>query len=333
MSGNATLTMDDSSMIFEIGGLLQVTGGNTRVTNSTIAALALNVPAGAHLNASGIKSGTVFTNWKVQDMIPHANYKLTLDNVKMLEDDWTGEYEHGSFERGWIFFLDGKSHVRIADSDLRKIFVDIQNDTVEFNDLKVSTPTSLKYRDIDVSNTRIKGEWGFTINNSKVTFTNSDYLFLQTFGKSTVKLVNSHIVEFIPRNFTGTMVFENGLWADAGEIIGGVAYHSNSNNFTIKGSLKMGGDLRNNLQWQNARVTREFEVLLTNSSGSPLIGGMLEVGGRQYKADSNGRVLFSFVFDEKNYKLPTPIKAYDSNLLFTTRMIDFFTETPIKLTK
>lgn len=331
MSGNASLIMDDSSLIFEIGGLLQVTGGNTRVTNSTLAALALNVPAGAHLNASGIKSGTVFENWKVQDMIPEAPYKLTLDKVKLLEDDWTGEYEHGSFERGWIFFLDGKSHVRIANSDLRKVFVDIQNDTVEFDDLKVSTPASLKYKDIDVSNTRIKGEWGFTINNSKVTFRDSDYLFLQTFGNSTVKLVNSHIVEFIPRNFTGTMIFENGLWADAGEIIGGVAYHSNSNNFTIKGSLKLGGDIRNNLQWQNARVTREFEVFLTNSNGAPLTHGMLEVGGRQYKADLAGRVLFLIVFDENNYKVPTAVKAYDSDLLFTTLMIDFFTETPIKM--
>jgi hypothetical protein len=60
---------------------------------------------------------------------------------------------------------------------------------------------------------------------------------------------------------------------------------------------------------------------------------MIEVGGRQYKADSNGRVMFSLLFDEKNYKLPTTVMAYDSNLLFTNKSIDFFTETPIKLIK
>jgi hypothetical protein len=333
MSGNASLNMDDSSMIFEIGGLLQVTGGNTKVTNSTIGALALNVPAGAHLNASGLKSGTFFENWKVQDMIPEANYKLTLDKVKLLEDDWTGELEHGSFERGWIFFLDGKSHVRIADSDLRKIFVDIQNDTVEFSNLKVSTPAVLKYKDIDVKNTKVKGEWGFTINDSKVTFRDSDYLFLQTFGSSTVKLINSHIVEWIPRNFTGTMIFENGYWADAGEFIGGVAYHSNSNNFTIKGSLRMGGDIRYNLQWQNARVTREFDVFLTDSKGNPLNGGYIEIQDRQYKADSAGKATFSIVFDEKNYKVPAVLNAYFSNVIFGSKGVDFFTETPIRISQ
>jgi len=129
------------------------------------------------------------------------------------------------------------------------------------------------------------------------------------------------------------MIFENGLWADAGEIIGGVAYHSNSNNFTIKGSLKMGGDIRNNLQWQDARVTREFEVILTDSKGSPLKGGLIEVGGKQYKADQFGKAIFSIVFDENNYKMPTVLKAYYSDMLVTSKSIDFFTETPIKLSQ
>jgi hypothetical protein len=331
MSGNASLTMENSSMIFEIGGLLQVTGGKTKVTNSTLGALALNVPAGGHLNATGIKSGTYFENWKVQDMIPDANYELVFEKVQLLEDDWTGELEHGSFERGWIFFFDRNSHVKITDSDLRKMFLDLQNETVEFNDLKVSTPTSLKYRDIDLKNIKIKGEWGFTINNSNVTFKNSDYLFLQTFGSSTVKLINSHIVEFIPRNFTGTMIFENGLWADAGEILGGVGYHSASNYFTIKGSLKMGGDLRNNLQWQNAKVTREFEVILTDSTGKPIEGGVIKIAGKQYRTDSSGSAKFMFVFDENNYKIPSTFETYLSGNSAGKTNFTFFTETPIRL--
>ncbi len=330
MSGNASLTMDNSSMIYEIGGLLQVTGGSTAVTNSTISALALNVPNGTHLNANGLKSGTLFKNWKVQDMIPEAKYKLTLDNVKLLEDDWVGELEHGSFERGWIFFLDRNSHVNISDSYLRKIFFDIQNDTVEFNGLKVSTPVSVKYRDIDIIKTDVKGEWGFTINNSNVTFRDSNYLFLQTFGSSTVKLINSHIVEYIPRNFTGTMIFENGTWANAGEFIGGEAYHSNTNDFTIKGSLKMGDDIQNNLQWKNARVTREFDNFLTDSKGNPIPGGVVKVDGKEYMADANGKATFSIVFDEHNYKQFIELSAFVSDTAFGTQRINFFTETPIR---
>jgi hypothetical protein len=333
VSGNASLTMENSSMIYEIGGLLQVTGGKTSVKNSTLGALALGVPAGGHLNATGIQSGTYFENWKVQDMIPDANYELVFEKVKLLEDDWTGEYEHGSFERGWIFFLDRNSHVKIADSDLRKVFIDLQNDTVEFANLKVSTPTSLKFRDIDLQNIKIKGEWGFTINNSNVTFRDSDYLFLQTFGSSTVKLINSHIVEFIPRDFSGTMIFENGLWADAGEILGGVGYHSASNHFTIKGSLKMGGELRNNLQWQNAKVTREFEVILTDATGNPIVGGVVKIGGKEYKTDSSGSAKFMFNFDENNYKTPSSFETFLSGTSAGKTQFTFFTETPIRIKK
>jgi hypothetical protein len=293
--------------------------------------LALGVPAGGHLNISGLKSGTYLEHWKVQDMIPEANYELIFDKVTLLKDDWTGEYEHGSFERGWIFFLDRNSHVKISDSFLRKVFIDIQNDNVNFKNLKVSTPVSLKYRDIEIKNLDIKGEWGFTINDSNVTFENSNYLFLQTFGSSTIKLVNSHIVEFIPRNFTGTMIFENGLWADAGEILGGVAYHSNSNNFTIKGSLKMGGNLRNNLQWQNAQVTREFDVIIYDSQGNAINKGVVRIDGKEYATDVNGKVKFSIVFNETNYKKPLKLEAFFSGSLIGQTYVDFFTETPIRI--
>jgi hypothetical protein len=223
--------------------------------------------------------------------------------------------------------------VRISDSDLRKIFLDLQNDTVEFNSLKVSSPVSWKFRDIDIKNVTVKGEWGFTINNSNVTFKDSDYLFLQTFGSSTVKLINSHIVEFIPRNFTGTMIFENSLWADAGEILGGVGYHSASNNFTIKGSLKLGGDIRNNLQWHNAHVTREFEVILTDAGGKPIEGGVIKIAGKEYKTNSSGSAKFMFVFDENNYKKSSSFETFLSNTSIGSTNFNFFTETPIRLNR
>lgn len=63
------------------------------------------------------------------------------------------------------------------------------------------------------------------LKNSHITVNNSDYLFLQPIGNSTVTLNNSHMCEFIPRDFMGTMEFNNAKWTIAGEIIGDVAYH------------------------------------------------------------------------------------------------------------
>jgi hypothetical protein len=331
MSDGATLTMENSAMIYEIGGLLQVTGGSTSVTNSTLGALGLSVPPGAHLEATGLKSGTTFDHWKVQDLIPEANYELTLDNVTVLEDDFTGEYEHGPYERGWIFFLDAASHVRLSDSELRKVFIDVRNDTAEFKNLKIGEPSSLEYRDILLENVVVEGQWPFTITDANLTLTDSNYLFLQPSGASTIKLINSHIVEFIPREFTGTMIFENGSWTNAGEILGGVDYHSRSNHFTIKGSLKISDDLRANLQWKNAQVTREFEVILTDAQGNPINQGAIKIAGKEYITDDSGKAQFSLVFDEANYNQPVTLEAWSSGELIAQQEIDFFTETPIRL--
>jgi hypothetical protein len=331
MSRGATLNMDNSSMIFEIGGLLQVTGGKTNISNSELGALALDVPAGAHLNTSGLHSGMYFEDWKVQDMIPEADYELTLDKVSVLKDELKGEYKYGPYERGWIFFLDQNAHVRLSDSEVRKVFLDIRNDKAEFRDLRIGKPSSLEYRDIVLSNITAMGEWPFTITDADVTFTDSDYLFLQPSGKSTLRLINSHIVEFIPRNFTGVVEFENSTWSVAGEIIGDVAYHSQSNNFTIKGSLKIADNLRENLQWSDAKVTRYFDVMLTNSNGSPLRGGMIRVNGKEYETDENGWAQFPVVFDETNFKELQRLKALYLGTIVDTGVIDFFSASPIRM--
>jgi hypothetical protein len=331
MSDGATLMMENSEMIYEIGGLLQVTGGNTTVTNSTIGALGLSVPAGAHLNATDLKSGTYFDHWKVQDLIPDANYTLTLDKVTVLKDDFTGELEHGPFERGWIFFLDPDSHVRLSDSELRKVFIEVRNDTAEFENLKIGEPSSLKYRDIILENIVVEGEWPFTIIDANVTITDSNYLFLQPSGSSTIKLVNSHIVEFIPRNFSGTILFKNGSWSNAGEIIGDVEYHSKSNNFTISGSLKIDDSVRTNLQWKNAQVIREFDVILTDSQGNPINSGVIKIDGEEYITDETGLTKFSLVFNDTNYNQPIILEAWYLGKLIDQQDIDFFAETPIRL--
>ncbi len=329
MSDGASLTMQNSQMVFEIGGLLQVTGGTTNVIDSTIGALGISVPAGAQLNVSGLHSGTHFDHWKVQDLIPEAKYELTLDNVDMLKDD----LDHGPYERGWIFFLDRESHVNLSDSNLRKVFIDIQNDTAEFDQLKIGQPSSLTYRDIHLNNVTVEGEWPFTINNSNVIISNSNFLFLQTSGNSTVKLINSHIVEFIPRAFTGTMIFENGEWSNAGEIIGGVDYHSTSNHFTVKGSLKLADNLRENLQWKDAQVTREFELTLLDKLGKPISNAAVMVGEKETVTDEDGKTTISVLFDETNFNQPNPLEIWHLGALVQQSTIDFFTESPIKIIK
>ena len=328
MSGSARFTMSGSRMVNPIGGLLQVTGGETHVTDFTIGALGLLVPAGAHLNVKNLHSGMHFDHFDVHQMLQEADYRLILDNTTLLKDDLAGEYKYGPYERGWIFFLDPDCHARISNCELRKVFIDVRNETAEFHDLKVGTPSSLTYRDIVLKDVTVMGEWPFTITDANVTIFDSNYLFLQPSGRSTVRLVRSHMVEFIPRDFFGTLICDHARWTEAGEIIGGVGYHSNANAFTIRGSLTISG-LQENIQWKDAQVNREFEVHVTDHSGKPISGAEVRVKGSVYRTDQNGIARFSVLFDETNYASPTEVTLWKNGASVGHRDLDFFSASPI----
>ena len=332
MSRGAKLTMINSEMVYTIGGLLQVAGGDITLIDSTIGALGLWVPADAHLNIKDLKSGVYFESWDVHDIIPEADYNLVLERTSILKDDFTGELKHGPYERGWLFFLDPDAHVRISDSELRKVFIDLINEDVSFENLKVGIPSSLKYRDIELTDVTVMGQWPFTITDSNVTISNSDYLFLQPSGQSTVSLINSHMCEFIPRNFFGTMIFKNSLWTTAGEILGNIPHHSMNNDFDIKGSLKIEG-VRENLQWKDAQVTKEYDVIVIDKNNNPIKGALIEIDGNAFVSDNTGRAKFSLIFNESNYIEPKDLEVFEGENTITHKEIDFFTETPIMIIK
>jgi len=90
-------------------------------------------------------------------------------------------------------------------------------------------------------------------------------------------------------------------------------------------------NVRTNLQWKNARVTREFEVILTDSYENPINIGIIKINGQEYVTDETGKTQFSLVFDEANYNKPIILEAWYSGTLIDSQEIDFFTETPLRL--
>ena len=158
----------------------------------------------------------------------------------------------------------------------------------------------------------------------------SNYLFLQPSGHSVVRLVRSHMVEFIPRDFFGVMEFQDARWTEAGEIIGGTPYYSAANRFVMRGTLTIEG-VRENLQWKEAQVTREFPVQVLDTTGSPMAGALVKVGGQTHRTDSGGRATFSIVFTEANYDQPLRLEVWVEGELAAVRQVDFFTSTPIRI--
>jgi len=124
------------------------------------------------------------------------------------------------------------------------------------------------------------------------------------------------------------MIFENGLWTNAGEIIGGVPYHSMENDFSIKGSLKIEG-VKENLKWKDARVTREYEVIIKDENGNPIEGALIKINGETFVSDDAGQAKFSLIFNEFNYIEPKRLEMWKGENLIAQKEIDFFTETPV----
>lgn len=322
---SASLNIVNSTMVTAIGGILQVGGRNIHVKGSTIGAIGLRVPANATLGATGLMSGQYFQLWDVHDIIPTADYDLVLEETQILKDDLID----GPYERGWIIFADPDAHIRLKDCELRKVFFDLKQTSAEFEDLKIGSPCSMTYRDIVLENVTMRGQWPFSLDNATAVFRNCDNLFLQPTSQSTLTLIDSSISEFIPRDFIGTIHFENSLWDAAGEILGNVPYHSNMNNFAMNGSLTLAKELKNNLQFKDAHVSREYDILVRDKNGQPVQGAEVSFDGTIYKTDSSGHAVFSVLWDGNTYALPREMKTSFASTSPVTTAIDFFTNTPV----
>lgn len=308
------------------GGLVQIgSDTDTEIINSTIGAIGLKVPGGSRLSANGLRSGVYLESWNVSDIIYDADYRLVLKSTCILRD----EAGPGPYERGWIFFADPQADVNISDSELRKVFIDLQGGKAVFENLRIGSPSSLRLGNMELSNVTMMGQWSFTIKNADLTISDSEYLFLQPTGTSNLILVNSHMVEFIPRDFFGAIDFTNCTWTVAGEIIGGLPYHSMENNFTMRGSLKLASELRDNLQWRDAQVVREYDVITIDGDGEPIKGALVSIEGWESMSDEDGRTRFSLALNGTSYDRLRRLEVFKGGVLIAQKDVDFFTETPI----
>ena len=104
------------------------------------------------------------------------------------------------------------------------------------------------------------------------------------------------------------------------------------NNFTIKGSLKIEGVIEN-LQWKDAQVTREYDVIVKEKNGNPIKGALIKIDGKTFVSDNAGKAKISLIFNESNYIEPKKMEVLEGENLITQKEIDFFTETPIIIIK
>ncbi|MBI2866759.1 MAG: hypothetical protein HYX97_00320 [Chloroflexi bacterium] len=301
-------------------GIVQA-GGNAIITiaDSTIGSLALLFGADANVTLSGLKPG-LYPRWSLGPS-DGASFTVQLTNTTILPSILVG-----GMERGWAIFANASSRVAVSDSQLNKLVVtDIVGETLSFSGLQLNKPVNFSYRNIRMTNSSVFAQWGFFITDGQLTITDSDGFWTFVYGNSIIRLVNSRMLEFDPRGFTGTLEFVNATWCCAAEVI-------EENAFTIRGTVTVTENLAQALVWFTSRVTREFAVRVLDAQDRPIVGAQVRAtrGAQvaQATTDAAGNALLPLVFTDADYRQPGTLTVTHGTGTVTS-VLDFFASSPI----
>lgn len=321
---NARAVVESSEILSDIGGAVGAFDrGVVKVKNSKIGAILINVPLDATLLADGLDTG-FFKEWSLQNnlSISGINSNIILEDTELVSDD----LEQGGFERSWTLLIhssvDISANVSIRNSNVRRIVIVLDDENAEFCNLHLGRPSNFKYRNIELENVTVSGQWGIHLmhGSSDVVVRDSDGLFIILSNNSNLTLINTRINEFNINNFHGEIIFENSTMIYPPMIIG-------NNDFVIKGDVIINPNLTAGTTWKNSSVTKFYYVLGEKETELTLEkdGNIVWSG----KTDQNGEAEFSIKLNDNTFDDKWVLKDNLENSI----EIGFFSETPIKLVK
>ena len=315
MFDNAKARVENSEIIGDIGGLVGAfERAEIRIIDSKVGAINLRIPKDAVFETNGLGTG-FFKDWNLKRDTKNSGigYNIILQNTELIPD----KIGPGPFERGWPVFIESGAKVKIKDSELRKVVIELHDEKAQFSNFYLEKPSNFNYRDIHLENVKVMGQWGiFLHGSSDVVVRDSDAFWTFIYDDSKLKLINTHMDEFDPRNFRGEMVFENAIWDTAAEII-------ENNDFVIRGSLEIrpiGG-----FSWQDSKVTRIYDVIGKPGAELTLTKGNKVIWSEAL--DKEGKASFSLEFDDATFNDSWILK----DNLGHTQEITFFAKTPVDI--
>ncbi|MBI4093086.1 MAG: hypothetical protein HY420_04140 [Candidatus Kerfeldbacteria bacterium] len=303
-------------------GIIQLASNvQVELTDSTVGSIALFFGPDDDVQLNNLKPQT-YADFDLQrDAVKFTpKYNLVLNNTTILPVKLKGP-----FERSWAIFVDPATNLTINDSSLNKlVFQQFINETLSFSNLKIDSAQSFDFRDVHLRDTTVANEWGFFGENSNITVSSSKGVWLWPIGTGTWKLKNSQMIEFDPRRFTGTLVFDNAEWANAGEIFEQTV-------ITLKGTFKTTQQLNQHLAVADSTITREYQIRVKDANGKSIKSFKVTVfaGSKKVKSATtkNGTAAVRLKFTPSNYQKTLTIKAAANGKTKTSK-ITLFSTTP-----
>lgn len=317
LDDSSQLTIKNSRVVFDIGGSI-VLGANSdvEIINSTIGSIALSILRGSNFEAQGLGTG-FFKSWNLhKDLkISGISYNLTLINTTLIEDT----LGVGPFERGWVIIVHPDSTAKIVDSELRKVIIVANDESLYIENLKPETPSNFTYKNIELENVIVKGQWAIHLYNSTAVVNNSEAFWASLHGNSNLTVIDTTINELGARDFFGTINFKNTKCA-----VGGLDFN---NNFTIAGDVVMTGEPRG-IGWYNSTVRRIYNVLVLDEKGKPVEGAVIEINDGKNITNYLGKATFDLVFSDDDHLEDRLLKVTIGKEQIETK-VNFVTTSPI----
>ncbi|MDH3650845.1 MAG: hypothetical protein OEQ53_14260 [Saprospiraceae bacterium] len=231
--GNCEVTIRNSYLWKEPLGLVHVEGNAKALfEDSFIGAIFIGLPEQIPLTIDSLHPG-YFEYWSAQEMISeHLTYEIVLRRTEVMENK--KGYE-GGMEIGWNIAVNAlETNLTISNSKLNKFIMDFPDSEPAFiTDLKLGQPTNFDLNDIHVRNTEVQTQWGVFMNGGPAEISLSEGLFIfMTGGNAPITVHQSDVGEIDPRNYSGTLIFENSSWHSGYEIF-------EDSDIRIEGSVRM----------------------------------------------------------------------------------------------
>ena len=297
--GDATMMLENVRLLTSVGGQVTV-GGNAdvAVAHAVLGSIAFDVPPGMTLRADGLVWDRYLEDFDFRrDLdVEGAAYDLTLQDVVLHPSTMTD----GANEKGWVVSADNTSTLELTDSEIGKLNLSIAAGADEFrvSGLKVAEPVDFSYRSILFDEVSVTQQWGFFIfGTRRAVFEDSEGVWLFVFDEVDAVLRRTTMSEFDPRDYTGTVTFEEGKWESAAcEII-------ENNDFTLRGSVTTTAALRN-CSWSESTMNRVYDIRLLDAAGTAVAEAELTAarGDQTVTAttDETGAASFTFTFDDED---------------------------------
>lgn len=216
---HAKVEMKNSFLIQGPLGLIHVEQSvDINLEDCHIGAILVDLPPNIEYDIDSLVPG-YHESWSAREEISdELPYQLHLKRCTLNENNVGYQ---GGLEMGWNLGLNASTTVaRISNSKLNKIIFGFPpGESATISGLRIQQPINFTLNQIEIINTEVQTQWGIFMEDGPATLTDCEGLFIFMLGGTApIKVIDSEVYEIDPRDYVGTITFDNSIFGGGYEV-------------------------------------------------------------------------------------------------------------------